>query len=281
MKKIICALDFSSGAFHALEYAITIACVLKADIEMVWVDNSTEASGLAAISRDLRLEVKKQFEELITAKKEICPHISFTYKLKRGKVYQEVGNLARTENALMIIAGSHGVSGFEQHWIGSNAFRIVSHASVPVITLRSSFENKNTIKKIVLPIDSTSETKLKVNFACSIAKAFDAEILLLALFSTKLKSLQRKVESNAKDACGIIENHGIKVNCNTQSSDNITNSTITFAEEHEADLITIMTEKDTSTSSILLGHYAQLMINNSPIPVLSINAGIKESELSL
>lgn len=273
MKKILCAVDFSAGSLHALDYAIKLACIFPADIEMVWVDNSTEASRLAAISRDVRLEVKKQFDELVEDKKGSCKNVSLSYKLKKGKVYQEIASLARAGNADLIVAGSHGVSGFEQHWIGSNAYRIVSHAPVPVITVRSSYEVSRGFNKIVLPIDSTSETKLKVPFTTSLAKEFGASIMVLALFSTNLRSLQRKVESNADAACKMIESEGVKVSCNKRSSGNITKSTIEFADEMDADMIAIMTEKESSSSSVFLGHYAQQMVNNSPVPVLSINAG--------
>lgn len=273
MKKILCAVDFSSGSIHSLEYSLRLARVFGADIEMVWVDNSTESSGLAAISRDLRLEVKKQFDDLVASHQKSLGRGKLSYRLKKGKVYQEIANLARAEGADLIIAGSHGVSGFEQYWIGSNAFRIVSYSPVPVITVRSDFDVERGIRRIVMPIDSTSETLMKVPITTIFAEAFNAEVLGLALYATSLKSLQRKVESNLSAACKQLSRQGVKSSCESCSSDNITMATIAFAEEHQADLIVIMTEKDTANSSILLGHFAQQMVNNSSVPVLTVNAG--------
>lgn len=40
MKKIVVALDFSSGSIHALKYAINIANVTQSDILMIWVDKT-------------------------------------------------------------------------------------------------------------------------------------------------------------------------------------------------------------------------------------------------
>jgi nucleotide-binding universal stress UspA family protein len=65
----------------------------------------------------------------------------------------------------------------------------------------------------------------------------------------------------------------IKGSCDRRSSDNITMATIEYAEEKQADLIVIMTEKDTANASIMLGHFAQQMVNNSPVPVLTVNSG--------
>ncbi|HRY98269.1 MAG TPA: universal stress protein [Bacteroidales bacterium] len=275
MKKILSAVDFSSGSVHSLRYSIYLAQVFGADIEMVWVDNSMESSGLAAISRDLRQEVKKQFDELVAQFQPELGRFKLTYRLKKGKVYQEIGNLARAEEVDLIVAGSHGVSGFEQYWIGSNAYRIVSYAPVPVITVRSEFEMERGIHRIVMPIDSTPETGMKIPYAAAFARAFDAEIRVLGLYSTSLRSLQRKVESNMKAACKELTRQGLSSSCESRSSDNITMATIDYAETVGADLIVIMTEKDTANASIMMGHFAQQMVNNAPVPVLSVNPGIR------
>jgi len=39
-----------------------------------------------------------------------------------------------------------------------------------------------------------------------------------------------------------------------------------------AEMIAITTEQETALSSVLLGQYAQHMVNNSPVPVLTINS---------
>lgn len=271
MKKILCAVDFSTGSIHALDYAVKIACHLKAEIEMVWVDNTVESSGLTAISKELRLEAKKQFEDLMSRHQKDCHQIRTSYKLKKGKVYREVASLAATGNADLIVAGSHGVSGFEQHWIGSNAYRIVSHAPVPVITVQQDYDIQRPIRKVILPIDSTADTLLKVPATLRFAQAFQSEIIVLALFSTDLSSLQKKVESNATRACAEIEKAGQKVSCDRRKGKNITLTTIEYATESDADLIAIMTEKESGSSTIMLGQFARQMVNNAPLPVLSVN----------
>jgi hypothetical protein len=70
--------------------------------------------------------------------------------------------MAKMTDADLIIAGTHGVTGFEQYWIGSNAYRIVSYAPCPVITVRFDFDFDNDIRNVVLPIDATPDTRQKV-----------------------------------------------------------------------------------------------------------------------
>ena len=50
---------------------------------------------------------------------------------------------------------------------------------------------------------------------------------------------------------------------------NITELAIDYAKKVNADLIAIMTEQTQSAKNIILGPYAQQMVNHSPIPVIS------------
>ena len=54
-------------------------------------------------------------------------------------------------------------------------------------------------------------------------------------------------------------------------AENLTDATIDYALKHDANLISIMTEQETSARNLLLGTYAQQMVNHSPIPVLCIH----------
>ena len=62
----------------------------------------------------------------------------FNYKIRKGKVHVEIANQAKYSDAMLVIAGTHGVTGFEEFWIGSNAYRIVTYAPCPVITVRTN-----------------------------------------------------------------------------------------------------------------------------------------------
>jgi nucleotide-binding universal stress UspA family protein len=55
---------------------------------------------------------------------------------------------------------------------------------------------------------------------------------------------------------------------------NITDMTIDYAKSINAELISIMTEQGQHPISLLMGPYAQHMVNNSPIPVLTIRPKI-------
>lgn len=272
MKEIVVAIDFSKGSLHALDYAIAFANHVKSNVMMVWVDSHTNQDfAFSAEVNEFREEAIRNMDEIMKTKKGQLKHGKLSYKLRKGKVYQEIANQAKYNDASLIIAGTHGVTGYEEFWIGSNAYRIVSYAPCPVITVRYDFNiGAECIKSIVLPIDSTLDTRQKVPFTVELAKLFNADIHILALYSTSIKAVQRKVDNYARQVQKYMTDAGINHYIESLQADNITNISIDYARKVNADLIAIMTEQETTASNILLGPYAQQMVNHSPVPVLSI-----------
>jgi nucleotide-binding universal stress UspA family protein len=269
---IVVAFDFSTGSMQALEYAIMIGNRISSDICMVYVSKPDNLESLFPDpANDPRNEAKKRFEGVITQFKESVKG-KISYKIRTGKVYKEVVNLANSIDALMIVAGSHGISGFEEFWIGSNATKIVTYADCPVITVRHGVDPHKVISKIVFPIDSTRQTRQKAPFTSILAVAFHAEIHILKLYSSKIKSIRNLVDGYANQVIKLLQSKNIRYKIAEMDASNLTSVAIEYAKDVEADLITIMTEQETSASNILLGTFAQQMINNSPVPVLTIRA---------
>jgi len=272
MQPIVVAVDFSKTSVHALEYSIPLASKLKSDIIMVWVDKVTTTESIYFdTSNENRNEAKKRFEEIIRHyQKQVSKDIKLEYKLRKGKVYHELDGLARTINALMIVAGAHGISGFEEFWIGSNAFKIVTSSTCPVITVRHDFNEGKNIDKILVPIDSSSETLQKLPFIAKLAGVFGSEVHLIATHYSQLRSVQRIADNLTDQAAKYLEKHRVRLIKDKIISNDITKMTIDYALNIGADLISIMTEQETP-ANILLGPHAQQLVNQSPVPILSIH----------
>jgi nucleotide-binding universal stress UspA family protein len=271
MKEIIVAIDFSKGSTHALRYAIHFANTVKCNVMMVYVDSRRgQDISFSPESGELRDELLHNFEELVASVRPELTGGKLSYKLRKGKVYEELALQAKLNKADLIISGTHGISGFEEFWIGSNAFRIVSYAPCPVITVRSSYDAERGIKNIVIPIDHTADTLQKLPVAAKMAKLFNAQIHILALHSSRLKSLQTKIETTVVKAEKYLANCGVRYNTEFRFADNLTNTTLEFVAEADADLIIIMTEQESSDANILLGQFAQQLVNFSLVPVLSV-----------
>jgi nucleotide-binding universal stress UspA family protein len=272
MKEIVVAIDFSKGSLHALQYAIHFANTAKCNIKMVWVDtHSGQEISFSPESGELRDEMVNNFEELVASVSSQLTGGKLSYKLRKGKVYHELAAQAKLSKADLIIAGTHGVTGFEEYWIGSSAFRIVLYAPCPVITVRYNFDVSRPVRNIIIPIDHTAETIQKVPYTAKIAKLFNAQVHILALQSSRIKSLQTKIETSALRIETYLAGYDINFNTEYRFAEDITNATIKYASDTDADMIIIMTEQESSDANLLLGQFTQQMVNFSPIPIISVH----------
>jgi nucleotide-binding universal stress UspA family protein len=269
MKNIVVAVDFSKGSMHALRYALYIAGRAQSDLTLVWVDNQQTQTGLAAIPvNDMRSEAKTRLDEIIRKHKKKFKG-KITYKLRKGKVFSEIRNTALALGANLIIAGTHGGSGYEKYWIGSNAYRIVTHAPCPVVSVKFITATKPLISRIVMPIDNSAETLQKIAITADLAALFKAEVHVLTLLTDKLRSLRLRTEANGYQAMKQLTAKGVNTVFSSLETTSITEALIDYTVNINADLISIMTEQEATGTGALLGPNARLVINQSPVPVLS------------
>lgn len=272
MKDIVVAIDFSKGSIHALEYAIELANLTHANVTMVWVDN-VSGNELAFIneSKELRNEAKGNFDELLAAYKGKLIHGKLIAKVRKGRVYQELATYMKQNECCFLIVGTHGSSGFEEYWIGTNAFRIVTSSPSPILTVKYNYDIKRGYRKILLPVYHTTQTLHKVAFTADLARATGADINILALNASGLKSMLRIVDSNVAKVKKHLDEKGVNYIVDSINSENIAVDIIEHARMVDADLIAIMTDIQDQANSVLLGPFAQQLVNYSPVPVLSIH----------
>jgi nucleotide-binding universal stress UspA family protein len=269
MKHIIVPIDFSKESLNGLRLAIIFANQFKSNIQMVYVQKVVSEMGRVVLEEEHK-NATQNFEKLIHEySSKLHKGQELTYIIKKGKVYREVVNQAEAFEDTTIICSTHGASGFEEFFLGSNAFKIVSATESPVITIRHGAV-PHEIKRIVMPIDITSDTRQKVPITAEIAKAFGAEVHVVSVSSTQTDDIIAKLNAYTKQICDFLKDNEVQYKTANLNGDNITDIAIEYALDINADLISIMTEQSKAISNFVLGSYAQQMLSKSPIPVLSI-----------
>ena len=270
IKRILVPIDFSGDSINALEFAIKFANKLNAKLRLIYI-KSNKNFDVPFFFKDA--EVNKvsveSFFDIIIKKYKSKIVVDFDYKIREGKVFKEIVNQAKYDDTDLIIMGTHGVSGFEAYWIGSNAYKVVSNSPCPVITIRNGFMRRG-LTKIVMPIDISKSSRQKINYTADLAELYDAEIHIVSVRETKRPMIIKRLDNYVSQTKEYLENRNIKVITSDLFGSNITDITIDYAKKVDAELISIMTEQVENASNLWLGRYAQQMVNNSPIPVLSI-----------
>jgi len=271
MKLILVPIDFSADSINALEHGILFANIIKADLRMIHV-NANKDFKAPSFFKDLDDFNGKSVEDyfkLIKYRHQRKLHKNLDYVIKQGNISEEIIQQAEKDKVGFIIMGTHGLSDSDSHWMGSNAYKVVSNSFCPVLTIRNGFIRK-TVTKIVLPIDASKNTRRKLTTTAKIAKVYDAEIHVIGVTETGMKDILQKVESWVKQSVEYLNKSKIKNKSLMVQGSDITAMTIDYAKSINADLISIMTEQGEDAVSLLLSPYAQQMVNNSPIPVLTI-----------
>ncbi len=124
-------------------------------------------------------------------------------------------------------------------------------------------------KNIVLPLDDSKETRQKIPYAVSMGKYFNATINILAVSRDSSNEVGTRIKTYAYQAQNFLEEKGIKTTYELSQGKNVATATIDYANRINADLIMFMTEAE-SPGLFTMGTYAQQIINNARVPVMTI-----------
>jgi nucleotide-binding universal stress UspA family protein len=257
IKSILVPFDSSGSSTVALGAAIAMADVFNAKVTLLFV-------------QDVNLKVQHVNSTSLSdfvAKLKEDQKADIDFIIRDGKVYKEIVKAATEIDTDIIIMGTHSVMGFQEYWVGSNAYKVATTAPCPVITMQEHIKHK-TFEKIVLPIDTSRDTRQKVPMAIALAKVTGSEIHVLAVSSDKEGDDVITAKNYAHQVHGIIKDAGVNVVMETSTGRNIATLTIDYAQKINADLIMIMTDQE--SGSVFMGPFAQQLINHSPYPVMSI-----------
>jgi len=274
MKRILVPVDFSGDSMNALEHALQLANALGANLRMIHVKKTEKfvvPYHFDELDDSIIHTIQEYFEKLLEriGDKYTVKDGVFDFKIRKGSIFREVVNQAKYGDAFLIVIGSHGASGFEEFFIGSNAFKIVSNSLCPVVTLRSDF-NKHELKRMVMPLDASVETRKKIPVVTDLAAACQAEVHVLGVHETSDNVVVGNIEKYMEQAVKYFDDAGVDSVQVMRRGNNNTETAIEYAKSVNADLIAIMTEQTQSSMNLFIGSYAQQMVNHSPIPVLCV-----------
>ncbi len=286
INKILVPVDLSANSLLALEHATFMAKLFKADLILAHVMETKVAKldlGTFTASD------KKYAEQIINEKLgalatelKIKVGGKVTYLIKAGKIAKGISDATIESKADVIIMGTHGVSGFEEFFMGSNAFRVVTEAKVPVITVQTH-ASKLGFENILCPIDSSDPSREKVRYVLELAKKYNSKVHILGILSVDDDDAALLLDKKLEQVEKYFAKHEINYSMEMVEGENLATVTMKYAKKRKSDLIVIMTEQEENFSGILMGPYAQQVVNHSKIPVLSITpnpAGFIDNKLS-
>jgi len=268
MKNFIIPIDFSPESMKGLDLALLFSRKQHIHIQLVNVISSGGDYHPSTLLEEEKYAQDKMDEVVAAYKDKIGPGSSIKYIIKRGKVYKEVVNQVNSYREAVVAASTHGASGFEELFAGSNTLKIMSSTNKPVFTIRTKACPKD-IKTIVVPLKLHVDTRQKVPVAAEIAELFGAEIHLVSVSTRHNKRDLARLNSYSKQASAYLKAKKIPHVVKQVVGDSLPVLTNNYAEAVNADLVVIMSSS-IDKWNVFLGSYAQQMLNKSNVPLLCI-----------
>lgn len=274
MKRIQVPIDFSETSFNALKHGIEIANRLNSDLRIVHV--KTKKSSQLYSQKNLKETISENTEDwlqdIIKENKKffLVPGGKMDYKILEGNVFKEVTNQAKYDDTTLIVMGTHGASGFEDKYIGSNAFRLISASPVPVLAIRPERKWRG-INRIVLPIGNRKSSRQKVPAVVGLANLFDAKIYVVGVKEKGYSVLNSRVGIFVKQTIKFIEkNTKLKTESTILKEGDRAVTLLAYANSIDADILATGIHHSGNPFENMIKPFANQIINESDCPVLAV-----------
>lgn len=143
--RILFATDFSAASEPALDRAIDLSKDSGAELIVAHV---YEPPSRMSLDGYVLPQIYDDFEDALReeAEKQLAPLVARARKagvntrslLVKGIPYRAIARAARSNNADLVVLGTHGRTGVARLFLGSVAARVISTAPCPVLTVRAA-----------------------------------------------------------------------------------------------------------------------------------------------
>jgi nucleotide-binding universal stress UspA family protein len=144
IKRVLVPVDFSPNSLHALDYAVDLAKLFGAEVEVLFVIEPVyyavpDFSGGAATAMSglLDEQMRSGREQLATLGRRYArKRITLRTMMRSGTPYSEIVAAAKSRKSGLVVMATHGRTGLTHLLLGSVTERVVRSAPCPVLTIR-------------------------------------------------------------------------------------------------------------------------------------------------
>ncbi|MGE0077905.1 MAG: universal stress protein, partial [Bacteroidales bacterium] len=155
--------------------------------------------------------------------------------------------------------------------LGSTLSNVIITSKQPVITVKSVTENK--FKNILVPLDLTHDCKLKLFNSVALALQHGAKLNIVSVVFGNIDQEDSRIQDKIRKYTKLYNENHIEYTINVirKEEDFAYRAILDYSSEINCDSIIIMTHRENIGIDNYLGAFAHHIINESPIPVVSLN----------
>ncbi len=272
MKNILVPTDFSDQAEKALKVAAQLARKFEGEIYLLHMlelplQLIDPVQGSSHNLPEAIFFMKLAHQRFTTIrKKPYLKGLKVHETVEFHRAFDGIMEIGKEKNCDLIVMGSHGVSGFQEMFIGSNTEKVVRHSEIPVLVIKNEIPEFN-IKNFIFATDGNAEHKHTLKKALNFAGTIGAKLHLLFVntpnnFMTSEEAHQRMTAFLDDTATENLEIH-------IYNDISVEKGILHFAEKMNAGLIGISTHGRKGLAHFFNGSISEDLVNHSNRPVVT------------
>ncbi len=271
MKKILVPTDFSDHAEYALKVAAQIAKKNNGEIVLLHMlelpGQGSDAIGSGSDIPEIMFFKNKAIEKLESLMDiSYLEGIPVSEIIQFEKTFEGIINISKKNNVDLIVMGSHGASGFQEMFIGSNTEKVVRSSDIPVLVIKKE-EGEFSVEKFVFASDFTDEIKGSFAKVVEFAKKFNAHLNLVMI---NTPNSFKSTEVSNKIMQDFVSNFDISnYTFHIYNDTNVEKGVLNFAKSINADLIGMSTHGRKGLSHFFNGSISEDLVNHAQRPVVT------------
>jgi len=273
MKNILIPTDFSLCAQNGENAAMKLAkrfgakvyLFHHADIPKNWEEMLVSKREKHPEALKKIYEVEASFERI----RKLFPDITIETHITGGKWIERMSQFVEQKNIDLIVIGSHGASGKNEFFIGSNTQKIVRSVHCPILVIKEPL-NKLKFNQVIYASSFNEAEKAAFLKFKDFIKHFLPEIHLVTIHNSEFLdgpiTLQQAVIKDYIALSKPLTAHG-----HIFDSFTIDGGIRKFANAINADLIVVANHYKGPLKRMLVGSNVEALVNHADMPVLTID----------
>lgn len=277
MKKILFPTDFSEIAANALVYALEMADLIKAEINVIHVYHLPELKSVKMpatkkeLYKSIEMEELDEFKKAVPKLREIAKennmdHIKMSHMMIEGPPVPTIARIASKEEYDYVIMGTKGSTGLRELFMGSVTAGVIERVNRMIISVpeKASFDGK--LDDIVFLTDYKDDEKAALIELIEFSEQFDARIHCLH-FDVRVES---STEERMAYWSSALKDKYNKISFFTIACDDMEKKLEEYAIENNIDLVALLPRKKSKWIKIFSPSVSRQMANHLNIPLLTI-----------
>ncbi|WP_196891095.1 universal stress protein [Aureivirga marina] len=273
MKRILVPIDFSEQSANAAKVAAKFARKTGSEIYLLHMfelpsDVIDPTNFTSSETGPLKVMYMKKVHEKFEKFKqsEFFEGLTVIESVQFHRTFEGIIDASKQHEIDLIIMGSHGASGLEEFFIGSNTEKVVRNSEIPVLVIKDNNEDFE-VKDVVFASDFTKENKKTFDKLLDFVSIFEAKVHLVKINTPY--NFETTRESNYTMEAFIKEYDLKDYTINIYNDSSIERGILNFSNEIDADVIALNTHGRSGLSHLFNGSITEDLTNHSLKPVIT------------